>query len=181
VHVIGEIIGAVGFSNPRLYAHFRLVSDPEHWYVLRGREEGFTQVDQSAVSSSGSALGGNAIWNHPLDIHYGTDSVEGWPRLLLEVWYLDDFDRNELAGYGMCFVPPSPGSYRLDCATWRPQGSFTDKLLAKFLGAPPQLREASTAALGADRAELMTDSAGTALVQLEVLVSGFAGRNVRMG
>lgn len=32
------------------------------------------------------------------------------------------------AGYGMCFVPPSPGSYDLDCVTWRPQGTLTDRL-----------------------------------------------------
>lgn len=31
------------------------------------------------------------------------------------------------AGYGMLFVPSSPGSYDLDCVTWRPQGSLTDR------------------------------------------------------
>lgn len=31
------------------------------------------------------------------------------------------------AGYGMVFVPSSPGSYDLDCVTWRPQGSLVDR------------------------------------------------------
>ncbi|CAM9710175.1 unnamed protein product [Choristocarpus tenellus] len=111
----------MGFPSPNLYAHFRLVSDKDHWHVLRGHEEGWTQIDETSGA-------GNAVWNHPLDVHYGTDSFQGWPRLLIEVWCLDGFDRSELVGYGTCFVPPSPGSYQLDCTTWRPQGTLTDQL-----------------------------------------------------
>ncbi len=173
------------------------------------------------------------------------------------------------AGYGMLFVPSSPGSYDLDCVTWRPQGTLTDRLsgeepcrrppvlklhyshvvyrslgrrgwqrsesqplglserrqlqrpvpgpaqrvlstvvggklrtksscgggenafpallslhykkTAALLGAPPNLSEVATAASGADRFELRTETAGTVMCHLEVLVSGFAERNVRMG
>ncbi len=28
---------------------------------------------------------GCAVWNHPIDVHFGTDSLAGWPRLLIEV------------------------------------------------------------------------------------------------
>lgn len=38
------------------------------------------------------------------------------------------FVRPVAAGYGMLFVPSSPGSYDLDCVTWRPQGTLTDRL-----------------------------------------------------
>lgn len=36
--------------------------------------------------------------------------------------------RDVAAGYGMLFVPSSPGSYDLDCVTWRPRGSLADRL-----------------------------------------------------
>ncbi|CAN0395441.1 unnamed protein product, partial [Laminaria digitata] len=32
------------------------------------------------------------------------------------------------AGYGMCFIPTSPGRHELDCVTWRPQGTITDRM-----------------------------------------------------
>lgn len=25
------------------------------------------------------------MWNHPIDVHFGTDSLSGWPRVLVEV------------------------------------------------------------------------------------------------
>lgn len=28
---------------------------------------------------------GAAVWNHPIDVHLGTDSLRGWPRMLIEV------------------------------------------------------------------------------------------------
>lgn len=37
------------------------------------------------------------------------------------------------AGYGMCFVPSSPGSYDLDCVTWRPQGTLADRLSGEII------------------------------------------------
>ncbi|CBJ32291.1 conserved unknown protein [Ectocarpus siliculosus] len=120
---------------------------------------------------------GSAVWNHPIDVHFGTDSLSGWPRVLVEVWSVDGCDRSELAGYGMIFVPTSPGTYDLDCVTWRPQGTLGDQLSAALLGAPPNLVEVTTAASGADRFELRTETAGTVVFHLEVLVAGFADRN----
>lgn len=52
---------------------------------------------------------------------------------------------------------------------------------AALLGAPPHLREAGTAASGADRFELRTVTAGTVMWHVEVLASGFTERNIRMG
>lgn len=30
--------------------------------------------------------GGRAEWAHPVDVHYTTTSMQGWPKMLLEVW-----------------------------------------------------------------------------------------------
>ena len=30
--------------------------------------------------------GGRADWYHPIDVHYTTTSMVGWPRLVLEIW-----------------------------------------------------------------------------------------------
>lgn len=50
VHVIGEVAGALGFASSRLYAHYKMVFNTEHWHVMQGVEEGYTQVDETSVS-----------------------------------------------------------------------------------------------------------------------------------
>lgn len=50
VHVIGEISGALGFPGNRLYASYKVVCDTQHWHVMQGAEEGYTQVDEASVS-----------------------------------------------------------------------------------------------------------------------------------
>ncbi|CAN0392799.1 unnamed protein product, partial [Laminaria digitata] len=89
VHIIGGIAGAVGFPGSRLYAHYKILYNTEHWHVMQGADEGHTQVDETAGS-------GTAVWNHPIDVHLGTDSLAGWPRMLIEVWSVDGCDRSEL-------------------------------------------------------------------------------------
>lgn len=40
-----------------------------------------------------------------------TKSVRGWPKLLVEVWEVDDHGRNSLGGYGLTSLPIEPGEY----------------------------------------------------------------------
>ena len=64
-----------------------------------------------------------AVWAHPLDMHYSIKGIDGWPRLYVEVWGIDSLGRYEIAGYGCCIVPTSPGLHELSCRTWRPHGA----------------------------------------------------------
>lgn len=50
VHIIGGIAGAAGFPGSRLYAHYKILSNMEHWHVMQGMDEGYTQVDETTVS-----------------------------------------------------------------------------------------------------------------------------------
>ncbi|KAG5179245.1 B9 domain-containing protein, partial [Tribonema minus] len=122
-----------------------------------------------------------AVWNHPLDIHYGMDSFRGWPRLQLQVWQLDAHDRSAAAGYGMCAVPLAPGAHDVECVTWRPRGTFFQRLSALFLGAPPQLEDARTITSCADRTGLRVESCGTVRLHLEVITAGMAEVGARLG
>ena len=38
--------------------------------------------------------------------------LQGWPRLMVEVYQLDEYERVDLAGYGFCFIPVTPGHSR---------------------------------------------------------------------
>ena len=88
--------------------------------------------------------------------------AQGWPRMLLSVWHLDDDGRLELQGYGVLHVPCTPGSYEVSCPTWRPAGTPSQEMAAAFVGGVPHLK--STSVLYTDqqhRKNIATVSSGT--------------------
>lgn len=97
----------------------------------------------------------------------------GWPRLHLQVWSQDSFGRCQLAGYGFCHVPSSPGTHRLDCPTWRPLGSWREQLARAFVGGGPQLLHGDAIYSGADRYRLHTAAGGLVHLELGLLLRHF--------
>jgi len=65
--------------------------------------------------------------------------MQGWPSLKIEVWTLDNTGGKILCGYGMTYVPRTPGSHEIKCPIWRPSGTPKEEVLAYFLGPRPQL------------------------------------------
>ena len=102
VHVIGEIHGANGFPSHHLYCKWSVHVDGS-WRLLAGAKEGQTQVDNPENIDY-------AVWCHPVDLHFATKGLKGWPKLHFEVWHQDNFGRNEIYGYGFCHIPSSPGN-----------------------------------------------------------------------
>lgn len=99
--------------------------------------------------------------------------LAGWPRLHLQVWSQDSFGRCQLAGYGFCHVPSSPGTHKLDCPTWRPLGSWREQLARAFVGGGPQLLHGDAIYSGADRYRLHTAAGGTVHLDLGLLLRHF--------
>ena len=119
---------------------------------------------------------------------------QGWPKLLFQVWQLDEAGRADVCGYGFCNVPPGPGSYnvrrrplrepcmpsdlalplalsvmlrgdQVECRTWRPCGTEHQELFSHYLGGRPQLK--STGVITCDASErfhLSTIGSGTVRV-----------------
>ena len=101
LHVIGELDGGSGFPTHSLYCKWSVHVEGS-WKLLSGVSEGQTQVDNPEN-------GEYAVWSHPIDLHFATKGLKGWPKLHFEVWHQDNFGRNEIYGYGFCHVPTSPG------------------------------------------------------------------------
>lgn len=166
MHVIGDIDGAVGFGAG-VCCRWQL----DHggmWEHLSGHLEGQTQVDYPTDGDS-------AVWSHPLDAHFLCKGIQGWPRLLLQVWQMDEFGRQHLRGYGFTHVPNNPGSYEVEVATWRPVGTLKEEIATQFLGTTPQLRDIDLlfSKAWSDRCRLSTTSAGTVKVNLDVILRNF--------
>ncbi|GIL90360.1 hypothetical protein Vretimale_18228 [Volvox reticuliferus] len=115
MHVVGEIVGASGFSFPMLFCRWELVYDPaKSWKVLRGLTKGSTHA-----CCRGWEEEELVVWEHPLDILLQTQSLQGWPSLLLRVHARDESNnRDSFVSYGLVKLPTTPGLHHLSCRTW---------------------------------------------------------------
>ena len=92
VSLIGEVVRARNFKERNLFCKYELVHDEigkEYWSVVEGEASGQTQLDVSAVR-------GEVTWAHPMDIVYSCSSLRGWPKMRVEVWHQDEYQRAEI-------------------------------------------------------------------------------------
>lgn len=165
VHIIGQIRGATEFPSTSLFCKWAMHAGGA-WKLIAGRHDGQTHVD-SPVNDDETA------WSHPLDLHYATKGIQGWPRLHLEVWHQDVHGRSQLYGYGFVHVPTSPGLHELECMTWKPVGSRQEELQSYFVGGCPHLRSPELVYSGVDRYKLSTQAMGKVRVRMSLVFRNF--------
>ena len=86
VHLIGQLVGGGEFyPYTSLFCKWSIQTGGA-WKQLQGLREGQTQVDNPEA-------GEIAYWSHPIDIHYASKGLQGWPKLHLQVFHQDDFGR----------------------------------------------------------------------------------------
>jgi len=170
LHIVGQLVGATEFPSQDLFCKWSFVVGPD-WTLLEGADEGQTQVDSPQD-------GKMAIWAHPIDVHYSTKAIQGWPKLKMQVWHQDRFGRNELYGYSLGQIPLSPGTFDLDCVAWRPKGSISEEITAFFLGGTPQLANDNLVVSPADRYRLRTITQGVVHLHLTVIHKDFAKHGI---
>ena len=200
VHFIGELTGCSGFGDG---VSCRWTLDyGESWKLTskkiedkkeedeedndEGEEEKLNKDKDKDLKTSlsdkmteqthyayGSAYG-EPVWGHPLDFQCKSNMLTGWPRLLLEVFKLDQYGRNDLVGYGVVDLPKTCGTHELECNTWRPRGDRQTEYAAFFLGGHPRLSQTGLNVLFRDawesRMELVTIPSGTVYLQIDVLL-----------
>ena len=119
VHIVGSLKGAQDFEVSSLFCKWQFITDDgrpdnKRWMLLEGNASGQTQVDVSTNFDM-------SVWSTPIDVHYSTTTIHGWPKFSCEVWSHDEHGRNMLAGYGFCHMPTTPGEYDLNVCCWRPK------------------------------------------------------------
>jgi B9 domain-containing protein 2 len=165
VHIIGQIVGASNFKENNLFCKWGIQAG-NSWKILEGFKEGQTQVD--------SPVDGESVqWCHPIDIHYATKGIQGWPKLFFQVWHQDEYGRDQFCSYGFCHVPTSYGYHKVKCVTWKPLSSFCDRIYEYFLGGGLQLKNSSSIYNGSDRYKLRTIARGYVHLELNIITRNF--------
>mmetsp|Transcript_28035 Transcript_28035/g.72120 ORF Transcript_28035/g.72120 Transcript_28035/m.72120 type:complete len:178 (+) Transcript_28035:349-882(+) len=173
VHVVGQLLGASGFGEKTVFCKWGFAAGTS-WELVEGLDDGQTQVN-------GAEEGDMAVWAHPIDVHYVSRGLTGWPKLYFQVWEQDQFGRNDICGYGFCHVPAAPGMFTLDCPTWAPQGTAGDRFSAYFIGGAPRLKVEEVIFTAGDRFRLQTAATGVVHVELNVVTKDFERHNVVFG
>lgn len=165
--VLGQIIGATDFDDDgALMCKWEIVTSDD-WTVVRGETAGKTHL----VDAGDEEL---FVWCHPLETHYSTSSIAGWPQISVQVWRLDEHKRAEIAGYGCTRLPVVPGMHELELVTWAPEGGWMDRLAACLLDAKPQLTHPEVVYdTNVDRCELNTVTRGVVHLEVQILAKGF--------
>lgn len=86
------------------------------WKIINGNSEGQTQECCDPYSKV-------SVWDHPVDLHFATQTLQGCPKILLQVYCRDDFNRILFLSYGVSSIPLKPGFHSILCHTWKPIGT----------------------------------------------------------
>lgn len=167
VHIIGQIVEAVDFDDRSLFVKWSFNSGSS-WKVLEGFTEGQTHL------STRNSVGTSHFWSHPIDVHYSTRSLQGWPKFELQIWRVDWLGKCNISAYGFINLPASPGFHEINCSTWRPVGDFRRRLIDYVTGYRMHLVDPSDIiSNGVNRHVIQTQSMGSVNMELNIVLRGF--------
>ncbi|XP_030240150.1 B9 domain-containing protein 2 [Drosophila navojoa] len=166
VHIIGQLLKAVEFEEPHLYCKWSLQSG-NTWRLVQGEVQGQTHVSSHRLQNSSD-------FAQPIDIHLSTASLQGWPRLLVEVYAVNVLQQCWPVGYGFAHLPARPGPHRLEINTWRiAPSTWWQCVKEKFGGGSPALHKSDLLYSGVERYKLQTRSSGKIIVELNLIFRRF--------
>lgn len=136
--------------------------------------------DDSSQTQYASSDDGVHVFNHPIDLHFASFSMKGWPRIVVQAWECDEFGRSILAGYGFAHMPTESGSHDLEIHCFRPCGTFAEELETFFLGRTSKLEDDNLlfARAWEARSNLVTSSSGIVRLSITVILRFFDHYNV---
>eukprot|EP00667_Euglena_gracilis_P027988 EG_transcript_35205 len=160
VFFVGQLQGAEEFRRKELFCSWRVIAGP-HWQHVEGETFGQTHIMADPETT---------VWAHPIDVHYRTPAIQGWPRILLQVYSQDHYNRPEVCGYGVAYLPPRGACRPLQVVTWTLQPSLWQQLRQLLLGGSEELSDETLLHSMDERHRLHTRSSGTVLLTMTTAV-----------
>mmetsp|Transcript_73600 Transcript_73600/g.137544 ORF Transcript_73600/g.137544 Transcript_73600/m.137544 type:complete len:242 (-) Transcript_73600:21-746(-) len=140
----------------------------EKWLAMSG-PEGYVGQTQTAYADPDGVY----VFNHPINFHFVTVSIAGWPRLHLQVGRLDEAGRADTVSYGSISLPLRPGHSELSCKTWTPvSGSMINEARAVHGLGRTELLSRQEVLDGQNkeaRVQLVTKNSGTVRISVDTI------------
>lgn len=171
VNIIGSIDHLQHFEKCQSYFVKYSIKYGEKWHLLNGKTEGET-FEYVLENDSQMHIG------HSIDLHFSTESVRGWPKIMLEVWVSDQDGRNKIAGYGMASLPIVPWKKTsVSAACWAPRPGLVERML----GSHPELAHKDILMASQPRVGLVGQSCGFVSMSFTCFSKDFDIHGVLMG
>jgi B9 domain-containing protein 2 len=180
LHIVGEISGGRGFGGHSFFCTYEIVAGTQ-WAVISGATSGTSHV----MANSHEGI----VWSFPLDCHFAFQSAQGWPRISLQIWSVDEYGRKDLAGYGVTFVPspvPDRRPQTVTISTWKPtywHSSVWMRLYQQMrqsvMGGNPVLRDDSLVHSNDNRYKLVTTTGGDVTLSMTIVTRNAAAVGLR--
>ena len=175
IFFIGQIVGGSDF-NVNVDGLFieAYLNYGEDWVHFENESSGPIQTHTAYSDEEGFF-----VFAHPFEYHFRCKSAQGWPKMSMKIWRLDDMGKIDNIAYGVTNLPNATGSFTLDVPTWRPMRGWTEESYNFFLGGPPKLQNSDPVVKNLDQRRYLTSmSSGTIHITVDVLMKGFKAQNI---
>lgn len=177
--LFGEIISAQNFKlngNARLYIRYSWETHSE-WKLSHEYNESLsTQRTLPFYEEERGIV--TAHFGYPFEGCFYSklqDSLDH-PRLFIEVFSVDDWDRHCIQGYSFLRVPNAPGYTTFTIKTWKPLGTHHDQMRSFFIGGTRELADLKYLTIPDDfnggvysKYGMMTESSGQVEIRMNTV------------
>jgi len=116
---------------------------------------------------------------HPFDLHYTTQNIFGWPKLITRLWKLDETNKVDLVSYGCITLPNSAGYHEIEFDTWMLKGTLQQETLGFFLDTNPKMNIADPVSSNLEYRKFLITKPGPKIhLQVEVLLRNFSFHSI---
>ena len=171
VMATGQIESGRFEGHDTIYCRYAF-SMGDDWSVVRGVEEGITQMSTAAGTANDASRA--AVWNFPVDCTFKATGAHGWPQIVVSVYGSDSFGRSDMIlGYGAVPLPMAAGRHELYVRTFRPlASSLFGQVQSWVMGARPEFRQPLFPSKGEGRDVTRVQSFGCVKVVVDVTLQG---------
>ncbi len=168
IFIMGRILNACGFDSEELYLKYDIKFGP-NFNVLNGITSGETFQSMAYEEDNINVVN----FDQPLSLNLSCTSINGWPKILVEIWSNDSDGKNVIVGYGMGFIPVKSGFSKMTINCWRPSSSTSESLEERLLGNNNEFNDKSAVYSTAEKFGVYSISAGQVNVELELIFKDF--------
>lgn len=175
LHIIGEIDRGQDFGSGSFFCVFEIIAG-NAWTAIEGTTSVCTHIMDS--------IDNEIPWSFPIDTHFSFTSIQGWPKISIQVWKVDQYGRKDIAGYGTAYLPfptlaKGPLENQVEVLTWKPMywnpnyfSRAIEALRILLMGGNPVLRDTALIHRNDERFKLHTIGSGTVTIRVSLMSRG---------
>lgn len=175
VYIVGCLRNGAGFGERNLGCGWQMALS-EGWTLEEGELTGVSQFDSPADADYEGY-----VWCQPIEVQLKAVTLASWPQLEVNLFTVDRKGLKQHVACGTVYLPLEGGRHIIEVPCWRVQRqravAHGDSVIAP--SKEGSVEPLPTSILGSsDRARLLTESAGSVYLDLNIAIHGFENYGV---